>query len=110
MTSTEDPSDIVFGKRKQTETEQSKAGKTQFTISEDSVSSTVSKAKKKLKMVVKNVKKVTASALKGKESVGSPGQSFSHLVLKQLTKVNVGLALMSLDFRGNGNTQNSERA
>ncbi|PBK68344.1 hypothetical protein ARMSODRAFT_976157 [Armillaria solidipes] len=59
-------------KHKQTETEWSKAERAQSPMSTTSISSTISKAKKKIKCVAKKVKKIASGVVKGKKTVASP--------------------------------------
>ncbi|PBK77867.1 hypothetical protein ARMSODRAFT_1010507 [Armillaria solidipes] len=70
-TPAKDPPDTVSNKHKHTETEQSKAGKAQSTTSTNSISSTVLKAKKKIKNVTKKITKITSGIVKGKKTVTS---------------------------------------
>ncbi|PBK81826.1 hypothetical protein ARMGADRAFT_1090885 [Armillaria gallica] len=65
----------MSGKCKWVETEWSKVGKPQSTLSKNSIASTVSKATKKLKSVATKVKQVTSGAIKGKKTVQSPAPS-----------------------------------
>ncbi len=73
MAPVEDPSEIISGKWKHVETECSKAGKTQSMSSSQSVSSTLSKAKKKIKNIVKKVKVIASGHDEGKKAAQPSG-------------------------------------